>query len=217
MAFNDIVCIMNLLKEAGKEKLISDSVDLSSGRSSRGSVSKNKQAADDCYLKEVPPYLLECFKVLLTNITERQDNMIKDLKEEFEEKLKEKDEIISKLEKKVNNNFNNIDAQAQYNRSENIKIHGIPYKKDEDTNQIVKEVAKFCGVDIKDQDLSTSHRLMSKDEMNAQINPSNSDTKIPVIIARVNRRDLKVKLLENKKKYHHQCPMSRSPTQSINL
>ena len=209
MASIDIVCIMNLLKEAGKEKLISDSVDLSSGRSSRGrGTSKTEQAADDCYLKEVPPYLLECFKVLLTNITERQDNMIKDLKEEFEEKLKEKDEIISKLEKKVNNNFNNIDAQAQYNRSENIKIHGIPYKKDEDTNQIVKEVAKFCGVDIKDQDLSTSHRLMSKDEMNAQINPSNSDTKIPVIIARVNRRDLKVKLLENKKNIttNVQCP-----------
>ena len=49
---------------------------------------------------------------------------------------------------------------------------------------------------------------MSKDEMNAQINPSNSDTKIPVIIARVNRRDLKVKLLENKKNIttNVQCP-----------
>ena len=115
----------------------------------------------------------------------------------MKKKLKEKEEIISKLEKKVNDNFNNIDAQAQYNRSENIKIHGIPYKKDEDTNQIVKDVAKFCGVEIKDQDLSTSHRLMSKDEINAQINPSNSDTKIPVIIARVNMRDLKNKLTIN--------------------
>ena len=49
---------------------------------------------------------------------------------------------------------------------------------------------------------------MSKDEMNAQINPSNSDTKIPVIIARVNRRDLKIKLLESKKNIttNVQCP-----------
>ena len=40
---------------------------------------------------------------------------------------------------------------------------------------------------------------MSKDAMDSQINPSNRDTKIPVIIARVNRRDLKTKLLEAKK------------------
>ena len=40
---------------------------------------------------------------------------------------------------------------------------------------------------------------MSKEEMNSQINPSNRETKVPVIIARVNRRDLKAKLLEAKK------------------
>ena len=84
MASNDIICIMNQLKEAGKEKLISDNNDLSSGRSSRGKVSKTDQAAEDCYMKEVLPYLLECFKVLLTNITEREDNIIKELKEDFE-------------------------------------------------------------------------------------------------------------------------------------
>ena len=53
--------------------------------------------------------------------------------------------------------------------SENIKIHGIAYKKDENTNE------------INDIDLSTSHRLMSR-KMNSQINPSNRDTKVPVII-----------------------------------
>ena len=53
--------------------------------------------------------------------------------------------------------------------SENIKIHGIAYKKDENTNE------------INDIDLSTSHRLMSR-KMNSQINPSNRDTKVPMIM-----------------------------------
>ena len=74
-------------------------------------------------------------------------------------------------------NLYSIDAQAQYNRSENIKIHGIEYTKGEDTNKIVKDVAKFCGVQINDVDISTSHRLMSKEDMDAQINPANRDKK----------------------------------------
>ena len=96
-------------------------------------------------------------------------------------------------------NLYSIDAQAQYNRSENIKIHSIEYTKGEDTNKIVKDVAKFCGVQINDVDISTSHRLMSKEDMDSQINPANRDKKMPPIIARVNRRDLKTQLLENKK------------------
>ena len=49
---------------------------------------------------------------------------------------------------------------------------------------------------------------MSREEMNSQINPSNRDAKIPIIIARVNRRDLKVNLLQAKKTIttNVQCP-----------
>ena len=72
----------------------------------------------------------------------------------------------------------------------------------------MKDVAKYCGVEINDTDLSTSHRLMSKEELDKQINPSNRDTKIPPIIVRVNRRDLKTRLLESKKTIatNVQCP-----------
>ena len=195
MESEDINCIMNQLKSAGDEQIKSDNAN--SGRSSRQK-GKPDDGDENC-LKEVPPYILKCFKILVTNLTEREDNLRKELEEKFDRKLAEKDEIISELEKKVRANHFNIDAQAQYNRSENIKIHGIEYKKGEDTNEIVKDVAKHCGVEINDIDLSTSHRLMSKEEMNSQIHPSNRDTKIPVIIARINRRDLKAKLLEAKK------------------
>ena len=211
MSTADLSCIMNLLKEAGDEKISSSNIsnDMLSGRASRTKVSKPGESDDYC-LKEVPPFIMECFKVLVSNLNEREDVKRDELEKKFDSKLEakekefnlklaQKDKIINDLEKKVKENFHSIDAQAQYNRSENIKIHGIEYKKGEDTNKIVKDVAKFCGVDMNDMELSTSHRLMSKTEMDSQINPSNRNTKIPVIIARVNRRDLKIKLLEAKK------------------
>ena len=204
MTPEDILCIMTLLKSAGDQKIISDNAN--SARPSRGKSSKHSE--DDNSQKEVPSYILECFKVLITNLTEREDIKRQELKDEFLEILAEKDAKIEELERKVKENQYNLDAQAQYNRSENIKIHGIEYNKGEDTNEIVKNVAKYCGVEINDVDLSTSHRLMSKEEMNSQINPSNRDSKIPPIIARVNRRDIKTKLLEAKKTIttNVQCP-----------
>ena len=205
MASADVLCIMDLLKAAGNEVLTSDNSN--SGRPSRGKGSKPGDG-DDNGLKEIPPYILKCFEVLVSNLNEREDKKRKELKEEFEQKLAEKDEVINDLQRQIRENLFSIDAQAQYSRSENIKIHGIEYKKGENTNDIVKDVAKFCGVEIKDEDISTSHRLMSKDAMDSQINPSNRDTKIPVIIARVNRRDLKTRLLEAKKTIttNVQCP-----------
>ena len=97
----DIECIMNQLKTTGDEQLKSDNAN--SGRSSRQK-GKPDDGDDNC-LKEVPPYILQCFKILVTNLTEREDNKRKEMEEEFDrklaEKLAEKDEIISELEKKV--------------------------------------------------------------------------------------------------------------------
>ena len=44
-----------------------------SGRSSRQKGSKPGDGDENC-LKEVPPYLLECFNILITNLTEEGDN-----------------------------------------------------------------------------------------------------------------------------------------------
>ena len=189
----DLSSIMTELKEAGEEKL-------KSVRTSRGNETT----------KEIPPFILECFKTAVNSLIERQDNTIQELREEFEAKLvesenkyeaklAEKDVLISNLQKNVRENYYNLDALSQYNRSENIKIHGIEYRQGEDTNKIVKDVAKYCGVPLSDSDISVSHRLMSREQMDASINPSNRDKKIPVIIARVTRRDLKQRLLEAKK------------------
>ena len=90
MTPEDILCIMTLLKSAGDQKIISDNAN--SARPSRGKSSKHSE--DDNSQKEVPYYILECFKVLITNLTEREDIKRQELKDEFLEILAEKDAKI---------------------------------------------------------------------------------------------------------------------------
>ena len=108
-----------------------------------------------------------------------------------------------------------MDALAQYNRFENIKIQDIKYSTNEDTNAIVKDLGKYAGVVIKDEDISISHRLMSKDELeklntntNSTGNTNSTKPKIPSIIVRFNRRDIKAKLLEARRNIqtNTECP-----------
>ena len=47
----------------------------------------------------------------------------------------------------------------------NLEIVGIPVQKDEKTNAIVQEVAKLLKVIITASDISTSHRLQTKNEL----------------------------------------------------
>ena len=217
----DLISIMTQLTTVGEDKLKSSNEQLSrTSRASSKAAAKPGDITDDTNTnKEVPPYIIAMFNIVITNLIERQDNATQEMKEYFEAELDKKhsyyetelakkDKAISDLSKKSRTNTFNLDALNQYTRSENIKIHGVEYKSGEDTNQILKDVGKYCGVEIKDSDISVIHRLMSKEEMEKQINPSNRDTKVPVMIARVNRRDIKTKLMEARKNIttNIQCP-----------
>ena len=222
MSPTDLLSIMTQLTAVGEEKLKSSNDQLSrtSRATSKASAAKpNGDTADDTATKEIPPYIIAMFNTVITNHKERQDNATQEIKEYFEAELDKKhtyyeaelakkDKTISELSKKSRANTFNLDALNQYTRSENIKLHGIEYTTGENTNQILKDVGKYCGVEIKDSDISITHRLMSKEEMEKQINPANRDTKVPVIIARLNRRDIKTKLMEGRKNIttNTQCP-----------
>ena len=88
-----------------------------------------------------------------------------------------------------------MDAQAQYNRSENIKIHNIKYSANENPNNIIKDLGKYAGVPITDTDISITHRLMSKEEL-LKLGPN---SKAPPLIARFNRRNIATRLLGARK------------------
>ena len=52
-----------------------------------------------------------------------------------------------------------LDDFEQYGRRENLEIHGVPLKRDENTNETVKSVVSSLNVRLDDHQISTSHRL----------------------------------------------------------
>ena len=180
----DVNCIMALFKEAAVEH------DSSQGK------------------PDIPEYMYYAMKVMLTNILEREDNAKKEMKEDYTKKLNEKQNQIDTLKAKYRKCLFEIDAQAQYNRSENLKIHGIEYKSTESVNEITKDIAKYTGVKIEEGDISCGHRLMSKHELEKRAASTNKSNKIPQVIMRFNRRDIKDKLLASSKnlQFNVECP-----------
>ena len=69
-----------------------------------------------------------------------------------------------------------------------LEIAGIPFTEGENTNAIVTEVAELLDVKITDKDISTSHRLRSR-----------NDNRPPPIIARFISRDVRNELYSKRK------------------
>ena len=77
------------------------------------------------------------------------------------------------------------EQRDQYSRRETLRITGVPYKRGEDTNFIVCEIARLIRVPISLSDISVSHRS-GRQEPRA-------------IIVRFAQREVKNQLLANKK------------------
>ena len=74
-------------------------------------------------------------------------------------------------------------------RQDCVEIKGIPISRDENTNEVVKQVAGLLDVEVCEDDISTSHRL-------PPIRPWTDDNGIvhsppPSIIAKFVKRDVK--------------------------
>ena len=70
--------------------------------------------------------------------------------------------------KALKESFNELE---QYSRRDCMEIRGIPNISSdtrEDTNEIVVELGRKIGVDLKKEDISTSHRLPSKRKANGE-------------------------------------------------
>ena len=90
---------------------------------------------------------------------------------------------------KVKTNEALLDEQEQYMRRECVEIKGIPVSRDENTNEVVKQVAGLLDVEVGEDDISISHRLPPirpwTDENGTVHSPP------PTIIAKFVKRDVK--------------------------
>jgi len=92
------------------------------------------------------PAIQESFKGILKDATEVK-------------KLKEK---VITLEKRIEDLELRVDEQDQYQRRTSATISGVSETSNENTDDVVLEVAREIGVDLEPQDISRSHRLPSK-------------------------------------------------------
>ena len=80
------------------------------------------------------------------------------------------------------------DDLDQYNRRENLEFHGIPLNPNENINDIIKAMAKKLNIDLKENDISTSHHL-----------PKSLSNNPPIIIARFTNRDIRNLIFQKRK------------------
>ena len=78
-----------------------------------------------------------------------------------------------------------LNNSQQYSRRDCLEIKGIPIQRNENTNEVVKSVGNLIGVEIKDEDISISHRLAAK---NSQTGLTRND---PAIIVKFVRRGVR--------------------------
>ena len=82
-----------------------------------------------------------------------------------------------------------LEDQERRGRLENLEFHGVPITENENTDEIVCNIAKMIGVNIHATDISVSHRM-----------PTGAQhTRTPAIIAKFVHRKNKMKIFEKRK------------------
>jgi hypothetical protein len=76
--------------------------------------------------------------------------------ESLKEELAKKDVVINKLETEV---MAALDEREQYSRRNNVRIFGVAEKDNEDTNQLVVDIAAKLNVQLEDCHIDRSHRI----------------------------------------------------------
>ena len=115
-------------------------------------------------------------KDMLKNPKEDNSKLLSNMKMEFEKQ-------ISKIE-------NNYEHFEQYNRRDNLKLHGVPQTAQENTNQVIIKVLASVNYKLDEKYISCSNRLPTRG-------------KIPCIIVKFNHRDIRNSVYPVKSQLRH--------------
>ena len=173
---------------------------------------KNKQAltTEDSNFVEV---IREELPKLSDNVAEHESEIVK-LKQDFTDLKSARDEEMENEENGVNleikeelqnlkdarkadkkliinesrKNHLEGDQRDQYSMKDTIRVTGVPFKRDEDTNNLIRRIAYSVGVTVNQDDISVSHRTGKRRANTPR-----------AIICRFTRRDVKHQIIRNKK------------------
>ena len=103
------------------------------------------EAIKDSAIQEL---IKEQVRAAVTEANAAKDEEIRELREDLEEAKAELEETKVKL-----------NELEQYSRRLCLNVTGVPERPDEDTNQLVRDLAKMAGVNISPGDIDASHRV----------------------------------------------------------
>ena len=92
-----------------------------------------------------------------------------------------KNELLN-LQNEVKIHKDKLDEAEQYGWRECLEFRGVPVSVNEDTSEIIANIASLLDLDIRRDDISISHRIKPK-------NPASNNNSPPPIIAKFIRRE----------------------------
>lgn len=98
----------------------------------------------------------------LKELVERNASTLHDIQVTIENKLTEIDHLQSEVGKQketISSLTSNLNSLEQYTRRNNIRIFGVAEQRDENTDQLVSQVAEKLGVRVAPTDIDRSHRV----------------------------------------------------------
>ena len=117
---------------------------------------------------------------------------VQQIKTDLDEHISNMNTYLENIQKENRRRHLECDHQEQYTRRDSILVKGVPYKRGEDTTDIVRRIAYSIGVNISASDISTSHRT------GRQVGNSPRP-----IICRFLRRDTKHHMMANRSQARH--------------
>ena len=128
----------------------------------------------------------EKYEEILKKFTSHQEERAKINRENgvLKKTIEKMDEKIKQLELESN-------EVRQYTRRDCVEIHGIPVREQENTNKIVLSVGDQIDVYLDEKEISTSHRLPTKNYKGKRTTPP--------IIVKFARRDVKDRFYKARK------------------
>ena len=84
-----------------------------------------------------------------------------------------------------------VDELEQYGRRNSFRLSGVPESSDENTDEIVKTVAKSIGVDISDENIDRSHRVGPK--------PAGGSSARPILVKMATYRSKRAVMVRKRK------------------
>jgi hypothetical protein len=98
-----------------------------------------------------------------------------------------------------------LESLREYTRRDMLEIHGVPISTGENTNEIIIAIGQLLGANIKESDISISHRLSAREGF------------IAPIIVKFSRRDIRNAMLSKKSNLRNKSSLDLGLNEEVKI